>query len=119
VAIGTSESPVEIAKLSYGNLRDMDAVQAVPMNNRAGGFSFMQKFAKKIDEETWVIPVTARLVKEDQDESVESTQRIEVTAQAYKRNQRGRESAASSSGSSRKRRHEPSDSDETTMGSQH
>jgi hypothetical protein len=60
-----------------------------------------------------------RLQKEDQGGLTASTHHIEVTVQPYKRNQRSRESAASSSGSSRKRRHEPSDSDETTMGSQH
>jgi hypothetical protein len=118
VTIGDSERPVVVAKLSYGNLRDMGAVQGVPMNNRIGGFSFLQEMVKKIDDQTWAIPVTARLVKEEQDESAASTHRIEVTVQAYKRNQRNRESAASSSSSSRKRRHEPSDSDETTMGSQ-
>jgi hypothetical protein len=118
VAIGCIESPVEIAKLSYGNLRDMEATHGVPMNNRIGGFSFLQKVVKKIDDQTWAIPAMARLEKEDQGGLAASTHRIEVTVQPYKRNQRNRESAASSSGTSRKRRHEPSDSDETTMGSQ-
>ena len=88
----------------------MEAVQAVPMNNRMGGFSFMQKMAKKVDDQTWVIPVTAQLIKEDEDESATSTHRIELTVQPFKRN---------SASASRKRRHEPSDTDETTMGSQH